>query len=90
MKKYPVDTEVTKFGFGSAMSGDYENTRRVGYDMGPEDGGSAVFIPVCEKCGRFVKRDKEIFVNDWEGLKDQPNATCSKCGRTKMLFEGFL
>jgi len=25
-----------------------------------------------------------------DGLTDQPNATCKKCGRIKMLFEGFM
>lgn len=62
----------------------YENTRRVTYGEG------ATFVPVCENCGRFVKADNEIYINDSTGLKDQPNATCSKCGRTKMLFEGFI
>jgi len=62
----------------------YENTRRVGYE------GGACFVPVCEKCFRYVRADDSIFVNDFAGLKDVPNATCSKCGRTKMLFEGFV
>ena len=61
---------------------EYENMRRVSYD------GGAVFVPVCEKCGRFVKADNQIEINS-NGLKDQPNATCKKCGRTKMIFEGF-
>jgi len=62
----------------------YENVRRVVYD------GGATFVPVCAVCLRFVKADKTILVNEWLGLKDQPNATCRKCGRTKMLFEGFF
>lgn len=62
---------------------EYENTRRVVYE------GDAVFIPVCVLCGRYIKADETIQVND-NGLKDQPNATCSKCGRIKMLFEGFI
>ena len=49
----------------------------------------ATFIRVCYNCGRFVKADQCIYVND-SGLKDAPNAYCSKCGRTKMLFEGFM
>jgi ribosomal protein L32 len=65
------------------MSNEYENFRRAQY----EDG--ATFVPVCEKCGRFVRADASIYV-DGNGLKDCPNATCSKCGRTKMLFEGFI
>ncbi len=63
---------------------EYENTRRVIYD------GGATFVPVCVRCGRYVKLDHLIEANDVVGLKDQPNATCSKCGRTQMLFEGFV
>jgi ribosomal protein L32 len=61
---------------------EYENLRRVVYESG------AVFIPVCPKCGRFVKADNIILINDI-GLKKQPNATCSKCGRIEMPFEGY-
>ena len=67
---------------------EYEGTRRITYDT--EDGGKAVFIPVCEKCHRFVKSAKSIRVNDISGLVDEPNAVCSKCGETKMIFEGFF
>ncbi len=62
----------------------YEKTRRVVYD------GGATFVPVCMKCGRYVTSDDSIVTNDVVGLKDQPNATCSKCGRTNMPFEGFF
>ena len=62
---------------------EFENTRRVQYESG------ATFVPKCEKCGRFVKPDKSVWTGD-AGLKDQPNATCSRCGRIKMIFEGFL
>ena len=64
--------------------GAYENIRRVVYGEG------AYFIPVCEICNRFVKPDESVRINDSKGLADEPNATCSKCGRTKMLFEGFV
>lgn len=64
--------------------GEYVETRRVRYT------GGAQFVPVCEKCGRYVKADKTISVSEGLGLHPQPNATCSKCGRTHMLFEGFL
>ena len=66
------------------IDGEYENVRRIQYG---DDG--ATFIPVCEKCARFVKPNKTVFCNDW-GLKDEPNAECKKCGPTKMLFEGFI
>lgn len=71
------------------MRYEYENIKRIVYKT---DGGQAVFVPVCEKCGRFVKADKLIWANESKGLKDCPNATCSnsKCGRVKMLFEGFF
>jgi hypothetical protein len=62
----------------------HENARRLFYN------GGACFIPVCEKCKRFVKADKKIMVNDFQGLSEKPNAKCSKCGRTKMIFEGFF
>ena len=63
---------------------EYESMRRVCYK------GGASFVPVCEKCGRFVKADKIIFTSELSGLSKEPNATCSKCGRTYMLFEGFI
>ena len=66
---------------------EYESIKRIIYET---DGGLAVFIPVCEKCGRFVKADKLIWANESKGLRDCPNATCSKCGRTEMMFEGFF
>ena len=64
---------------------EYEGVRRITYG---EEG--ATFIPVCMKCGRFVKADDVVFVSEGAGLKKQPNATCSKCGRTEMMFEGFI
>lgn len=63
---------------------EYEGTRRVCY------GGGATFIPVCETCGRFVKADFFIWVNEITGLSKGENAFCSKCGRTHMVFEGFI
>ncbi len=63
---------------------EYENIRRIVYD------GGATFIPVCEKCHRFVKADKTINVCEMKGLSPEPNATCKKDGRTRMIFEGFI
>jgi hypothetical protein len=65
------------------VSGEYEGTRRIQYD------GGATFVPVCITCGRFVKPDKTI-VEQGERLSSLPNATCSKCGRTQMAFEGYI
>lgn len=66
---------------------EYENMSRISY--GGDDDGRAVFVPVCVKCARFVKAYPKINYN-CKGLKDEPNATCKKCGPTKMLFEGFM
>ena len=70
--------------------GTYEDFRRVVY------GDGATFVPVCagifdqsEGCGRFVKADETVRVSD-AGLAPSPNATCKKCGRVEMLFEGFI
>ncbi len=65
------------------MKFEYENIRRVVYEEG------ATFIPVCENCGRFVKKDREIWFNELGQLKEAPNATCKKCGRVQMIFEGY-
>ena len=66
------------------MNNEYLGVRRVVYG---DDG--ATFVPVCQSCGRFVASDDVVLVNEMHGLNKQPNATCAKCGRTHMLFEGF-
>ena len=67
------------------MSGyEYECVRRVVYGEG------STFVPVCEKCGRFVKADDSIMTNVATGKPSEPNATCSKCGRVSMPFEGYI
>ena len=63
---------------------EYENVRRIVYGEG------ATFVPVCCKCGRFVKADETVTFNGLGEYVDKENATCSKCGRTRMLFEGFV
>lgn len=65
---------------------EYENLRRVCYG----DDDLWIFIPVCPICGRFVKADKSIYINELTGVKKEPNATCKKCGRVEMLCEGCL
>ena len=62
------------------MDGDYEGTKRIQYE------GGATFVPVCSVCSRFVEADVVVAVND----RQKANATCSKCGRTTMVFEGYL
>ena len=63
---------------------DYPEIHRVIYE------GGATFVPICPKCGRFVKADRTIMVSEGLGLKEQPNGTCKKCGRVEMIFEGFI
>ena len=58
------------------------------YKCGP-DYGDAVFIRRCSKCNRFVRADKEIWIGE-ETIRPGPNATCKKCGRTEMDFQGFF
>lgn len=68
----------------------YENKRHVIYDC--EDEGGAMYIPVCPNCGKFVKADKAIKFKCVGLASDStiPNATCPKCGRVAMPFEGLL
>lgn len=61
---------------------DYEGTTRIVYDEG------ATFVPVCEKCGRYVKAPKTVLVNGLGEVKE-PDINCSKCGKSKMIFEGY-
>lgn len=68
---------------------EYEGVRRVTYDFGGQI-GVAVLIPVCPKCGRFVKADETAAANEVTGLSRKPNATCKRCGRINMPFEGFF
>ncbi|MCK5610230.1 hypothetical protein KAR91_50625 [Candidatus Pacearchaeota archaeon] len=67
------------------MSHEYPNLRRARWDFG-DDYGKATFVPVCEKCGRFVKAPELMSMNE----VDQPHAKCSRCGETRMQFEGFF
>jgi len=68
------------------MSHEYENFRRVNYDT--DEDGTMSFVPVCPICGRFVKADDVITTRG--GHVTKPNATCKKCGRVEMLFEGYF
>jgi hypothetical protein len=64
---------------------EYENTRRIQYgEHGP------VFVPVCPKCGRFVKADENMQFNIEDQYKPGPNASCKKCGRVEMPCEGYF
>jgi uncharacterized protein with PIN domain len=51
-------------------------------------GDGMTFERRCEKCNRFVKPFKRVKV-DGQGQPKGNNATCRKCGRTRMLFIGY-
>lgn len=61
----------------------YENSPLVSY--GPTaDGDYHVYYRVCPKCGRYVKADKQCRIPEYQ--KDEPNASCKRCGRVQMEF----
>ena len=60
---------------------------QVSYDCGKL--GVAVFIRACDACGWFVTADATIRASD-DGLIPDANATCSRCGRTRMEFLGWF
>jgi len=57
----------------------YENTHRAIYG---EDDEALVFLRICRYCGRFVTADDTANRTDI-------NATCKRCGRVLMPFEGL-
>ena len=65
---------------------EYEGVRRICYG----EHAAAQFVPVCLKCGRFVRADKVMRFGGPHWQPIEPNATCSRCGRTAMLWEGFI
>ncbi len=67
---------------------EYEGIQRVVYGKGTEYDG-ATFCPVCPNCGRFVKADGVMHFRS-QTIAPGPNATCAKCGRVEMPFEGFI
>lgn len=70
------------------MEHEYQNVKSVVCDSDDEH-GRAYFIPVCQKCKKFVKPYDQI-VFDYEGQPIGANAECSECGPVEMLFEGYL
>jgi len=50
----------------------------------------ATFARVCPKCGRFVKPDETVRFQYEGPPEEKPNATCKKCGRVNMPFEGYI
>ena len=74
---------------GAVMSHEYEHVRRVVYGEEDSEYAGATFVPVCAKCFRFVRPDTTMRFQNYT-VAPGPNAYCRKCGRTEMLFEGFL
>lgn len=57
---------------------------------GPWDGCEwAMFERRCPNCGRLVKADDTSNAEETGIGGKTPNATCSRCGRVRMLFLGF-
>jgi hypothetical protein len=61
---------------------EYQGVRRIKTDDG------ATFVPVCNKCGQFVKPYPELCF-DGEGQPFGTNATCKQHGEVQMIFEGY-
>ena len=59
------------------MSHEFEDEPRISY-------GDGTFVRRCPKCFRFVRPDEKALMGGGE-----PNATCKRCGRVEMPFEGF-
>lgn len=71
------------------MTHEYEGVRRVVYGGKKSEYHGATFVPVCPICGRFVKADDRMGFRGGT-ITEGSNATCHKCGRVEMLFEGFM
>ena len=52
--------------------------------------GDLSFHAICPKCGETVKVDDSISISSNRDYIKQPNATCFKCGRVEMPFDGVL
>jgi hypothetical protein len=66
-----------------------DERRRVVYGETDSEYAGATFVPVCSRCGRFVRADPEIRFQAGT-VAQGPNASCARCGRVEMIFEGFL
>lgn len=66
-----------------------ECERYITYGGDDEAGGGATFVPKCERCHRYVTPPATVKTGP-AGLSPEPNAVCTRCGPTHMLFQGFL
>jgi len=63
---------------------EFINEKRIVY------GDGAIFIARCAKCNRFVKIPKSMKFNGFGEYIQEDNVDCKKCGRTHLIFEGFI
>lgn len=75
-------------GFFNMSWGEWDESPRIVY--GKDEFEGATFVRVCSKCGRFVKPYRIITFTYDGPPADKPNAHCRKCGKVKMIFEGYL
>jgi hypothetical protein len=61
---------------------------RYGGGAEPHEMDGATFSRTCPTCGRIVKADAEVKF-DGQGQPVGNNATCHRCGRVAMPFEGY-
>jgi hypothetical protein len=61
---------------------EYTDVHRIQY------GDGATFIPICEKCRRFIKPPANIKF-DHQGQPIGLYANCTNCGATTMPWEGY-
>ena len=54
-----------------------------------KDGDLFFFVRQCPNCKKFVKADGKIKANRLYEPSQEPNATCSKCGRVTMPYLGL-
>ena len=52
--------------------------------------GDFSFRVICPNCGEPVKADDSIDIGTDGNFINQPNATCVKCGRIEMPFDGTI
>lgn len=70
------------------MSNEYFDGPHAAYDFG-EDLGVALFVRVCQKCGRFVKPGV-VTANQLGKIRPGPNAECKRDGPVEMPFLGWF
>lgn len=52
--------------------------------------GNLSFHAICQLCGEPVETDISIDIDAKGNFIKKPNATCHKCGRVEMPFDGTI